>query len=136
MQGLSQTLFERLQGMYGDSISEVLTVQYRMHTDIMEWSSQELYQGKLSAHASVATHTLSDMQVSHNLFVLFNNQKSVTARSVSGFKARRWPCRYSLQAHTSLQEVSMRAMMACYVQAWHSCRARSTAEVVSVGAEH
>ena len=50
--------------MYGDSISEVLTVQYRMHAAIMEWSSQELYLGKLTAHASVASHTLSDMQVS------------------------------------------------------------------------
>ena len=63
MQGLSRTLFERLQGMYAESISEVLTVQYRMHAAIMEWSSQELYQGKLTAHASVASHTLSDMQV-------------------------------------------------------------------------
>ncbi|CAL5218349.1 g9 [Coccomyxa viridis] len=60
--GLSRTLFERLQGMYGDSISEVLTVQYRMHAAIMEWSSQELYHGKLTAHASVASHTLSDVQ--------------------------------------------------------------------------
>lgn len=50
--------------MYGDSISDVLTVQYRMHAAIMEWSSQELYKGKLTAHASVASHTLSDMQVS------------------------------------------------------------------------
>ena len=64
MQGLSRTLFERLQGMYGDSISEVLTVQYRMHAAIMQWSSQELYHGKLTAHASVASHALSDMQVS------------------------------------------------------------------------
>ncbi len=48
--------------MYGESISEMLTVQYRMHAAIMDWSSQELYNGKLSAHASVASHTLSDMQ--------------------------------------------------------------------------
>ena len=65
VQGLSRTLFERLQGMYSDSISEVLTVQYRMHAAIMEWSSHELYHGKLTAHASVASHTLSDMQVRH-----------------------------------------------------------------------
>ena len=48
--------------MYGESISEMLTVQYRMHAAIMDWSSQELYNGKLSAHASVASHILSDMQ--------------------------------------------------------------------------
>jgi hypothetical protein len=33
-----------LQVMYGDSISAMLTVQYRMHTDIMQWSSDELYE--------------------------------------------------------------------------------------------
>jgi superfamily I DNA and/or RNA helicase len=48
--------------MYGESISEMLTVQYRMHAGIMEWSSQELYHGKLTAHPSVAAHALSDMQ--------------------------------------------------------------------------
>lgn len=63
LQGLSRTLFERLQRMYGESVSEMLTVQYRMHASIMDWSSQELYNGKLSAHPSVASHTLADMQV-------------------------------------------------------------------------
>ena len=43
LQGLGSTLFERLQALYGDSISELLTVQYRMHADIMNWSSGELY---------------------------------------------------------------------------------------------
>jgi len=41
--------------------SEMLTVQYRMHRDIMDWSSKELYGGKLTAHASVARHTLGDL---------------------------------------------------------------------------
>jgi len=41
--------------------SEMLTVQYRMHRDIMDWSSRELYGGKLTAHASVAEHTLADL---------------------------------------------------------------------------
>ena len=64
-QGLSETLFERLQGMYGDDISEMLTVQYRMHAGIMQWSSDELYDGRLTAHASVAQHTLADLKVSN-----------------------------------------------------------------------
>ena len=64
MQGLAQTLFERLQDMYGTSVSAMLTVQYRMNEAIMEWSSQELYHGVLTAHASVALHTLQDLQVS------------------------------------------------------------------------
>ena len=55
--GLATTLFERLHGMYGESISQMLTVQYRMHEDIMAWSSRTLYHGRLTAHDSVATHT-------------------------------------------------------------------------------
>lgn len=65
MQGLSQTLFERLQAMYGARVSAMLTVQYRMNRAIMEWPSHELYQGVLTAHASVASHTLQDLQVQH-----------------------------------------------------------------------
>lgn len=58
--GLQVTLFERLQHMYGGSVSEMLTVQYRMNASIMRWSSDELYGGKLTAHESVAGHTLAD----------------------------------------------------------------------------
>ena len=32
-----------MQDMYSVSISEMLTVQYRMNVDIMQWSSDELY---------------------------------------------------------------------------------------------
>lgn len=39
----------------------MLTVQYRMNKAIMQWSSDELYHGKLTAHPSVAEHTLRDM---------------------------------------------------------------------------
>ena len=60
-QGLARTLFERLHGLYGQSISEMLTVQYRMHRAIMQWASDELYNGVLTAHASVADHQLAGM---------------------------------------------------------------------------
>lgn len=63
VQGLSRTLFERLQQLHGHEISEMLTMQYRMHAAIMQWSSHELYGGRLSAHPSVAGHTLPDLQV-------------------------------------------------------------------------
>ncbi|WIA11524.1 hypothetical protein OEZ85_011635 [Tetradesmus obliquus] len=59
--GLSATLFERLQGSLGPAASCMLTVQYRMHAAIMDWSSQELYGGQLEAHESVAAHTLADL---------------------------------------------------------------------------
>lgn len=56
--GLSDTLFQRLHDAYGNTISRMLTVQYRMHADIMTWSSEAMYQGKLTAAESVATHRL------------------------------------------------------------------------------
>ncbi|KAL4856486.1 DNA-binding protein SMUBP-2 [Chlorella vulgaris] len=59
--GLSRTLFERLQELWGEGASEMLTVQYRMNSSIMDWSSQELYGGRLSAHASVAGHTMAGL---------------------------------------------------------------------------
>jgi ATP-dependent RNA/DNA helicase IGHMBP2 len=59
--GLATTLFERLHTMYGESISQMLTVQYRMHEDIMTWASRALYAQRLSAHASVATHTIATL---------------------------------------------------------------------------
>lgn len=46
--GLGKTLFERLAKHYGDEITSMLTVQYRMHELIMNWSSKELYNSKVS----------------------------------------------------------------------------------------
>jgi superfamily I DNA and/or RNA helicase len=60
--GLGRTLFERLADLYGDQVTSMLTVQYRMHELIMNWSSKELYHGKVKAHASVAQHTLYDLE--------------------------------------------------------------------------
>ena len=58
-EGLSLTLMERLlNGTSGDKLVRMLTVQYRMHTSIMSWSSQQLYRGQLIAHSSVAEHLL------------------------------------------------------------------------------
>uniref|UniRef100_A0A7C9ADE8 DNA helicase n=2 Tax=Opuntia streptacantha TaxID=393608 RepID=A0A7C9ADE8_OPUST len=60
--GLGRTLFERLADLYGDDIMSMLTVQYRMHELIMDWSSKELYDSKIKAHASVAAHRLYDLE--------------------------------------------------------------------------
>lgn len=59
---LSYTLFDRLIDMYGNNIKAMLSVQYRMHEKIMRFSSQELYESKLGAHYSVASHLLSDLK--------------------------------------------------------------------------
>ncbi|ERN11784.1 DNA-binding protein SMUBP-2 isoform X1 [Amborella trichopoda] len=59
--GLGRTLFERLADLYGEEITAMLTVQYRMHKLIMDWSSAELYDSKIEAHPSVAGHMLYDL---------------------------------------------------------------------------
>lgn len=60
--GLAATLFERLQGMAPKGPRSVmLTQQYRMHTDIMDWCSVALYGGRLVAAPAVAAHTLADL---------------------------------------------------------------------------
>nr|XP_016441854.1 PREDICTED: DNA-binding protein SMUBP-2-like isoform X1 [Nicotiana tabacum] len=60
--GLGKTLFERLADLYGDEITSMLTVQYRMHELIMNWSSGELYDNKIEAHSSVASHMLYHLE--------------------------------------------------------------------------
>ncbi|XP_026414991.1 DNA-binding protein SMUBP-2 isoform X2 [Papaver somniferum] len=60
--GLGRTLFERLADLYGDDAMRMLTVQYRMHELIMEWSSKELYDSKVKAHSCVASHMLYDLE--------------------------------------------------------------------------
>ncbi|MDX1637098.1 MAG: IGHMBP2 family helicase [Balneolaceae bacterium] len=58
--GLATTLFERLSEQHANVIS-MLRTQYRMHQAIMQFSSEQFYQGKLRADDTVRTHTLSDL---------------------------------------------------------------------------
>ncbi|EEC14669.1 DNA-binding protein Smubp-2, putative [Ixodes scapularis] len=60
-EGLAVTLMERALILYGDSIKRMLNMQYRMHGAIMKWSSNRLYEGRLVAHSSVASHLLRDL---------------------------------------------------------------------------
>lgn len=68
------TLFDRLLGRTSSEIADnelepphaqrvlrMLTVQYRMHHKIMQWSSDELYHGRLTADASVSEHLLCQL---------------------------------------------------------------------------
>ncbi|KAI8321673.1 DNA helicase [Martensiomyces pterosporus] len=59
---LETTLFERVRERFGDACCCMLTTQYRMNEDIMRVSSDELYDGKLVADPSVASHVLSDLE--------------------------------------------------------------------------
>lgn len=56
--GLARSLMERLAAEQGASVVRTLTVQYRMHRAIMQWASEALYHGRLTAHPSVAGHLL------------------------------------------------------------------------------
>jgi superfamily I DNA and/or RNA helicase len=60
-QGFGVSLLERLVSRYGDSITRRLDVQYRMHERIMDFSSEEFYDGTLLAHDSVRSHRLCDL---------------------------------------------------------------------------
>ncbi|PKA50141.1 Regulator of nonsense transcripts 1 like [Apostasia shenzhenica] len=60
--GFGRTLFERVADLYGEKVMSMLTVQYRMHKLIMDWSSKEFYSGKIQAHANVGNHMLYDLQ--------------------------------------------------------------------------
>jgi predicted DNA helicase len=59
--GLGVSLFERLLEDHGDGVKRMLLEQYRMNEAIMSFPSREMYDGRLRAHPSVATHTLGDV---------------------------------------------------------------------------
>ncbi len=55
--GLAETLLEKCVNLHPESVT-LLDEQYRMHEQIMGYSSQIFYQNKLKAHATVAHHLL------------------------------------------------------------------------------
>lgn len=60
-QGFGISLFERVIHLLGPQIVRRLTVQYRMHADIMGFSSAEFYDHELQADSSVIGHLLCDL---------------------------------------------------------------------------
>ncbi|MGE3776449.1 MAG: AAA domain-containing protein [Pirellulaceae bacterium] len=60
-EGFAISLLERLMASGEEALSRQLTVQYRMHHAIMEFSSEEFYSGNLVADPSVAMHRLADL---------------------------------------------------------------------------
>lgn len=55
--GLNNTLLEKCVALHPEAVT-LLNEQYRMHADIMEYSSAVFYNHQLQAHASVATRIL------------------------------------------------------------------------------
>lgn len=60
-EGFSISLLERLMDRDAAGLSRQLTVQYRMHEQIMAFSSEEFYRGSLVADESVRSHRLADL---------------------------------------------------------------------------
>jgi ATP-dependent RNA/DNA helicase IGHMBP2 len=56
--GLASSLFERLAAQHGDGLLRLLTVQYRMHSALMQFPSESMYEGKLVAAPEASEHTL------------------------------------------------------------------------------
>lgn len=59
--GFNVSLMERLMVELPAGISRRLDLQYRMHQDIMAFSSQEFYENRLHADQSVRAHLLRDL---------------------------------------------------------------------------
>ena len=59
--GLAISLMERLSDSFGATVCRLLTVQHRMHAQIMGFSNAEFYGGALIAHESVVSHRLCDL---------------------------------------------------------------------------
>lgn len=59
--GLKVTLFDRLKATLPPQLQTLLRVQYRMHEDIMRFSSDKFYGGQLIADESVRAHTAAEI---------------------------------------------------------------------------
>src|SRR5690606_21079023 len=57
-QGYDRSMMQRLVELYGPLITRQLTVQYRMHDHIMDFSSEQFYDGTLVGDETVRTRTL------------------------------------------------------------------------------
>lgn len=67
-EGLSETMFERMINIHNDRIKQMLQVQYRMNTDIMDFSSKKFYSDQLEAATAVSDHKLDiDVETSGQL---------------------------------------------------------------------
>lgn len=61
-EGFDVSLMQRIVEHYGDAITRRLTIQYRMHQQIMEFSSLQFYDGELQADLTVESHRLTDIE--------------------------------------------------------------------------
>jgi predicted DNA helicase len=60
-EGLGVTCFERLAAHWQEQVTRMLTVQYRMHEQLIAFPSQSMYQNRLQTSASVKGRTLEQL---------------------------------------------------------------------------
>lgn len=60
-EGFGVSMMERLVARFGRQATRRLDVQYRMHEQIMDFSSRQFYDAALVAHESVRGHLLADL---------------------------------------------------------------------------
>jgi ATP-dependent RNA/DNA helicase IGHMBP2 len=60
-EGLARSMMQRLVETHGAAITRQLNVQYRMHEDVMRFSSAQFYAESLIADESVRRHRLADL---------------------------------------------------------------------------
>jgi hypothetical protein len=60
-EGYARSMMERLVDTYGETVTRQLKVQYRMHHQIMQFSSGQFYDSTLIADDSVHGHLLCDL---------------------------------------------------------------------------
>lgn len=60
-EGMGESLMQRLVERFGQDVCRRLTVQYRMHEEIMRFSSRQFYESSLIADSSVRGHRLCDL---------------------------------------------------------------------------
>ncbi len=63
---LKYTLFERLIELHGPGIVDMLNVQYRMNSRLIQFPSSEFYNGLVKTHHSVENITLADFKLTCN----------------------------------------------------------------------
>lgn len=94
--GFSVSLMERLMSFRHGSVSRQLTKQYRMHEEIMSFSSEEFYGGSLVAAEQVRQHLLQDL--------VHVEKNSRTERSIRFFDTAGSDCRERSETEGSSRE--------------------------------
>jgi predicted DNA helicase len=91
-EGLAESLFERLLEIYGSEIKVMLNTQYRMNEQIMNFASQEFYNGNLVVASEIKDINLKDLNITISAGnspaeQAFNRQEGIIFFDTQGMEA-------------------------------------------------